>query len=241
MSRWRLWIAPVLLSLLFASAADARKHWGLSRAQAPVPETVMVKTMGWHRGSDSAIYVWRGGKNKLGTLTHELLHRATNSVPRTARAELARMTNDPKFNEGLTSYFTARALQLAGNQPTFADPAPGAAMSQLRAWSREIRAEAKESVGALGIRDIDMHKIAICSDTVFGRCHLRDFGEPWVAHPGQPGSYGNSRSRVQQIVDLVGETPVRRAYFDGDAAGLRRALSDAQRRAPSTFPTWISL
>ena len=217
----------VALVLLIGSAA-----WG-------VEPTTMVKTMGWHRTQDSAIWVWKGNKNCFRTLTHELLHRATHEVPRVVWHDMARMTGDPKFMEGLTSYFTSRALELAHREPSYSDPR-ATTLGDLRRWSRSIRADAHATLQtAFGV-DVDMRKITICNDKTFGRCHLRDFGEPWVSHPGQPGSYGNSKSRVQQIVELVGEGPVRRAYFQGDVGGLRAALARAKRQRPSTFPAWIN-
>lgn len=224
-------VAGLLLLTLISSLA-----WATPAAEP----TSMVKTMGWHRTRDSAIWVWRGNKSCFRTLTHELLHRATHEVPRLAWQDMARLTSDPQFMEGLTAYFTGRALELTHKQPTYSDPR-GSTFGDLRRWSRDIRADARDTLHAAFGVEIDTRKITICNDKTFGRCHLRDFGEPWVSHPGQPGTYGNSKSRVQQIVDLVGEGPVRRAYFEGDAAGLRAALAQARRQSPTTFPAWISL
>ena len=201
----------------------------------------MVKTLGWQRTQDSAIWVWKGNKECFRTLTHELLHRATHEVPRTAWRDMASITGDPKFMEGLTSYFTLRALEIARRgERTYPEP-QAQTLGDLRRWSRGIRAEAHSTLQtAFGV-DVDMRKITICNDKTFGRCHLRDFGEPWVSHPGQPGNYGNSQSRVRQIVELVGEEPVRRAYFQGDVGALRSALTQVRRQSPSTFPAWINL
>lgn len=202
---------------------------------------VMVKAMGYHRRRDSGIWVWRGNKKKMRTLVHELLHRATRNRPQDYHRQIKTLTNDPKIDEGLTSYFTSNALTRTGRSPSFPDPQPGANFSQLRQWSRGIRAEAKGIIRqAYGV-EVDTKKIAVLSDRCFGRCYQRDFSKPWVSRPGQPGVYGNSKSRVQQMVDLVGERPVRQAYLVGDVAGLRQALQRAQRFNPTALPSWVNL
>lgn len=42
-------------------------------------------------------------------------------------------------------------------------------------------------------------------------------------------------------MDLVGERPLRQAYFQGDTAPLRAALRRVQQRGPTALPDWIQL
>jgi len=230
----RLARVVLLAGLLISATAGAQQ----AAAPAAAAKPIMVRAMGYHRNVDSGIWLWRGNQNKLRTVVHELLHRASKDVPRAARQELARLTGDRDFNEGLTSYFTSRALQTAGRTESYADPRPGASFGELRAWSKGLRTDAKaiirREMGAL----VDTKKIMVGSDACFGRCYARDFGEPWVSHPGQPGVYGNSKSKVQQLVELVGAEPLRRAYLQGDVRGLVRALRAVP---PAAHPSWLQL
>jgi hypothetical protein len=198
----------------------------------------MVKAMGYHRRRDSGIWLWRGNTKKMRTLVHELLHRVTRGRPASYRKEIKHLTGDKQFDEGLTSYFTARALVRTSSSPVLADPRPGASFGQLRQWSRSIRAEATTIIQqAYGV-EVDARKVAILSDHCFGRCYRRDFGKEWISRPGQPGVYSTSSSRVKQLVNLVGEGPLRRAYLEGDVGGLRQALG---RVPPSSLPPWVNL
>jgi hypothetical protein len=209
-----------------------------ARTRAEERKPTMVRAMGYHRTADSGICIWRGNERKLRTMTHELLHRATNEVPRAARAELARLTSDRAINEGLTSYFTNRALARTGRCEVYGNPAPDASFRELRAWARNLRSEAHDAIrDAFGV-EVSTKKIAILSDKSFARVYARDFGKPWVSHPGQPGVYGDSRQRVEELVALAGERAVERAYFQGDLSELRAQL---RRQPRSARPGWLAL
>lgn len=240
-------LSLVLLGSMVSDAGAKPRPRQFRRAWEPVPiqrstasqnGTVMVKTMGYHRRRDSGIWVWRGNRKKMRTLVHELLHRSTRHRPEAYRGEIRHLTGDRAIDEGLTSYFTKVALSRAGRSEVYPDPAPGSSFGQLRRWARGIRNDARSTIhDAFGVQ-VDTKKIAILSDNCFGRCYRRDFGKLWASRPGQPGVYGNSRSKVEQMVNLVGEGPVRRAYFQGDVAGLRSALG---RIDPAHRPGWINL
>ena len=201
----------------------------------------MVRAVGYHRRRDSKIWVWRGNPHKLSTMTHELLHRITNKVPQAKRLELEQLTGDPKINEGLTSYFTDYALRKSGRPVDYANPPAGASFSQLRSWSRGIRSEVRGVFRDAFNLKLEPTGVFVASDRIFGRCFARDFGRPWEAHPGQPGSYGNSKARVAELVRLGGLKPVAQAYFFGNTGELLTNLRRARQQGTSSLPDWLNL
>ena len=87
---------------------------------------------------------------------------------------------------------------------------------------------------------VDTKSVALLSERCFARVYQKTAERPWVRPQGQV-SYAADQQRVRELVALVGEEPLRRAYFTGDVEALRTALQQARTRDPRRFPSWVDL
>jgi hypothetical protein len=243
-------LALVLLALglvgLSSTPAQARFDWrrlwdALGRgAAARVPEGRQAAVSGQYRHADDSVWVWRG-PHATRTLVHELLHRATARRPQGFERALATLIGDLQINEGLTSYFADRALEQVHLAPTLAPPAPGSPFAVRRAWARTMRAQAADALQHTFGLEVKTDRVSVLSENSFRRVFERRSMEIWIT-PSDGPSYAQSQELVRQLVQLVGEEPLRRAYFGGDVEGLRQTLRQASTRVPRrSFPAGIDL
>jgi hypothetical protein len=239
--------ALLIVLLLAPGPAQARGGWrqlldSLSRGSGGwigrVAQQDRAGVSGYNRGRGGPIRVWRGPA-ALRTLVHELLHRVTAGRPEAYRRAMINLTSDLQVDEGLTSYFASRALN--GRQ-TPATPQPGAPFRARRTWARDIRQAASAALRSSFGVEVDLSRVSILSDASFRRVYERDSERIWTRPTGQESYQASQRETVQALVDLVGEAPLRRAYFQGDVDGLKTALRQAREGMPrSQFPRWIDL
>ena len=236
------------IALLIPSVAEARFDWrhmldcmsrGAGGWVAEDARRDQVAVFGYNRVRDGGIFVWRGPM-ALRTLTHELLHRATRGRPEGYERAMRALTGAVQIDEGLTAYFTDRALQRAG-VTSFAvePPARGRPFSELRGWSRGLRQTAQRAIATYDVQ-VDTKSVALLSERCFARVYQKTAERPWVKPQGQV-SYEADQQRVRELLALVGEEPLRRAYFTGDVQALRTALQQARARDARRFPSWADL
>jgi hypothetical protein len=236
------------LGLLIPSVAEARFDWrhmldcmsrGAGGWVAEDARRDQVAVFGYNRVRDGGIFVWRGPM-ALRTLTHELLHRATRGRPEGYERAMRALTGAVQIDEGLTAYFTDRALERAG-VTSFAvePPTRGRPFSELRGWARDLRQTARRAIASYDVQ-VDTKSVALLSERCFARVYQKTAERPWVKPQGQV-SYAADQERVRELVALVGEAPLRSAYFTGDVQALRTALQQARARDARRFPSWVDL